>query len=177
MTLVRLAVVAVAAGAFGCATTSGSAWVRQPEPGPFAGDELAVAAANHSVEALDEPRSSRLGFELERDAVPPARPRLDRTVTLGEVVASYPERAPAAPVAERAPVSVTINNYVTPAPSGYGYYDGYYRAPLVVHRPGGGGRPHPAPRAAPTHPGQDWPAIPSYGPSFPFKTAPAAPFR
>jgi hypothetical protein len=175
--LVRVVAFVIAGlGAVGCATTSGSAWVSQPEPGPFANDELGVAASDHPIDALDEPRSSRLVSELDGDAATPrGRPRLDRTVTLGEVTASYPEQAPPAP-AERAPVSITINNYVSTTPNGD--YDGYSSAPLVVHRPGhGGGRPHPAPRATPAHPGQNWPAIPNHGTSFPFKTAPASPWH
>jgi hypothetical protein len=176
MSPVRVVVLAVAFGTFGCASTTGSAWVSQPEPGPFTNDELELATAEHPLDALHEPQSSRFDSELEHDSAPQSRPRLAHTVTLGEVHASYPERAAPAPVGDRAPVSVTINNYVTTAPNGY--YDGYYAAPFVAHRPdGAGSRPHPAPRAAPTHPGQNWPAIPNHGTSFPFKTAPASPWR
>jgi translation initiation factor IF-2 len=174
--------VVLAFPALGCAT-AGSTWVSQPEPGPFAGDELAMTAGEHPI-APDEPRTSRFVAELESDAAPRSRPRLDRTVTLGETMVAPPERGEPAPVAERPAVSVTINNYVQPpAPA----YSGYYAAPYVAgyHSTHGGGthpsqpiaRPSPAPNPTPRHPGQNWPALPSYGPSFPFKTAPASPWR
>lgn len=180
MTFARAAVLTIAtSGAFGCAT-AGSAWVSQPEPGPFADDEVAAVTADHPIEALDEARTSELVSELDAEPVSRARPRLDRTVTLGETFVAYPERSEV-PVGERAPVNVTINNYVTTSPNSYdGYYTGAYFGAFHPHH-GGGPRPtppivRPTP-IAPTHPGQSWPAIPNHGTSFPFKTAPASPWR
>jgi hypothetical protein len=164
--------------ALGCATTSGSTWVSQPEPGVFADDDFALTAADHPIDGLDEPRASRLVSELD-DSAPRSRPRLDRTVTLGEIDAAPPARAEAAPVSDRAPVTVIVNNTVVTQPNAY---DGYYPAGFVGDfRPARGGGPHPAPHrgssAPPSRPGQNWPAIPNHGPSFPFKTAPAWPWH
>lgn len=158
--------IALALG-LGCSTTAGSTWVSQPEPGPFADDALALREPN-----LEEPTASTFVRELEVEGRPQARPRLDRTVTLGEVHAGYTERS-SDPAPGPAPVSVTINNYVaTPT-----YDDGYYVAPAIVgdFRRGDHSRPS-RPAARPTQPGQNWPALPSYGPAFPFKTAPASPW-
>jgi hypothetical protein len=155
----------------GCSTTSGSTWVSQPEPGPFAGDDIALA--ERGFDAFDEPSTTTSSRDLEVEGRPEARPRLDRTITLGEVHASYAERA-AAPAPGPAPVNVTINNYVAaPNPN---TYDGYY-APAYYgdFRRGDHQRPG-KPSARPSHPGQNWPALPSYGPAFPFKTAPASPW-
>jgi hypothetical protein len=162
----------------GCAT-SGSTWVSQPEPGVFANDDLALTAGDHPIDGLDEPRTSILVSELESDSTPRSRPRLDRTVTLGEIDATPPARAESAPASDRAPVTVIVNNTVVTQPNGY---DGYYPAGFVGDfRParGGGARPtpHRGSSASPSRPGQDWPAIPNHGPSFPFKTAPASPWR
>jgi hypothetical protein len=179
MTFVRSAVLITATfGVFGCATAA-SAWVSQPEPGPFAHDEVTGATAELPIEALDEPHTSRLVSELDGDSSPRGRPRLDRTVTLGETIVAYSERNDA-PIGERGPVNVTINNYVTTTPSSYdGYYGGPYLGAFRPHH----GASHPAQPIvrptpiAPTHPGQSWPALPNHGTSFPFKTAPASPWR
>jgi hypothetical protein len=161
--------IALAVG-LGCSTTAGSTWVSQPEPGPFADGDLALS--EQRPDGFAEPVSSTLGRDLEVVGRPQARPRLDRTVTLGEVHAAYTERqAEATP--GPAPVSVTINNYAT-TPN---YYDGYYAAPYYRGDFRRGDDPRPArPSARPTQPGQSWPALPSYGPAFPFKTAPASPW-
>jgi hypothetical protein len=167
--LTVLVPIALAVG-LGCSTTSGSTWVSQPEPGPFAGDELALAGQSH--DGFEDPVTSNFVRDLEVEGRPQARPRLDRTVTLGEVHAGYTERS-AEPSPAPAPVSVTINNYVATPSS----YDGYYAAPAIVgdFRRGDDSRPA-RPIARPTEPGQSWPALPSYGPAFPFKTAPASPW-
>ena len=167
----RVVVLATAAlGACGCAATSGSAWVCEAEPGPFSAAQPDGSIGEPPIEASAEPRSALLADESE--PAPRARTRLARTLTLGEVHATYPERAPLSSAVERAPVNVTINNYVTTTPSGY------YGTPLVTYPSAGhGSRPRPAPRTAPTQPGQDWPAVPNPGPAFPFKTAPASPWR
>jgi len=178
--MARAAFLVIGVGAMalslGCSSTSGSTWVRQPEPGAFANEELTTSP--HDLEPFDQPRTFHHVADNEGDLTARSRPRLDRTITLGEVhaVASEPAEAKEA---SAAPVSVTINNYVA-APTGYdgGYYGGYYGGYLAAPIIAGGARPglpHPAPRT--TQPGQDWPKPPSYGPAFPFKTAPASPWR
>jgi len=105
-----------------------------------------------------------------------SRPRLNHTVTLGEVdvAATQSEAAPSS----QGP-TVIVNNYnqvnvVTPS-FGYGNY-GYAL---------GSGRfspahvtPHPsqaAQTAAPSPlPGQSWPAVADHGPSFPYQASPAS---
>jgi hypothetical protein len=156
--------------ALGCSTTAGSTWVSQPEPGPFAGDDLALSEQGPG--GFGEPAPNGFVRDLEVDGRPRARPRLDRTVTLGEVDAGYTERQAQA-AAGPAPVSVTINNYAN-TPS---YYDGYYAGGYYGRDFRPSNDPRPArPIARPTQPGQNWPALPSYGPAFPFKTAPASPW-
>ena len=142
----------------GCSSTTGSTWVRQPEPGAFANEELTTAA--HDLEAFDQPRTSRIISDADGDLTARARPRLDRTVTLGEVFVAPSEPADVERSPNGAPVTVTINNYTN--------------SPNIGDdaRPA---RPPPAPR--PMQPGQDWPKPPSYGPAFPYKTAPASPWH
>ena len=162
--------IALAVG-LGCSTTAGSTWVSQPEPGPFADDDLALA--DRHLDGLGESTASTWNADHEVEGRPHARPRLDRTVTLGEGHTSYAERPAAQAAPGAAPVSVTINNYVgTPND-----YDGYYSAPYFAgdFRRSDAPRPGP-PIVRPTRPGQSWPALPSYGPAFPFKTAPASPW-
>jgi hypothetical protein len=164
--------------ALGCGATAGSTWVTQPEPGPFVSDTDALSASENSFHALDEPKTSQAALEVAFDEERRPRPRLNRTVTLGEAFVSTAERsgAPQAPVG--APLAITINNYVA-APNPY--YSGYYGAPFIADgfRPiDGGTRPAPpSAQPAPMQPGQNWPALPSYGPAFPFKTAPASPWE
>jgi hypothetical protein len=157
----------------GCAT-SNAAWLSEPETGMALGPELSKpfehprSAASAPGQANGEP-----ALTAAHDAEAP-RPRLARTVTLGGVAAD--ERpAPAASGAPGAPVQVTVNNYVT-APGYAPLYEGpvYWPSP---GRPGDGdARPRPRP-SAPIIPGQDFPAPPAYGPPFPYKTAPASPWR
>jgi hypothetical protein len=123
------------------------------------------------------------------DAPAAARPRLARTVTLGETVASEPAPAPAAPGPAGAPVQVVINNYVTvPSYDAVPVYAPLYPALRPAHHGGGreggarveagrGTRSQSQPGRANVTPGQDFPAPRSYGPSFPFKTAPASPWQ
>jgi len=173
MARASLLVVGLGALVFGaCSSTTGSTWVRQPEPGAFANEELTTSA--HDLEAFDQPRTSRFVSDADGGLTAPARPRLDRTVTLGEVFVVPSERAEVEQAPNGAPVTVTINNYAY-SPNGYddGYYGGYL-LPLIADD-GRPGRPRPAPR--PMQPGQDWPTPPSYGPPFPYKTAPASPWH
>jgi len=105
-----------------------------------------------------------------------ARPRLNHTVTLGEIEASVVE-SPSGASGPSGP-TVIVNNYnqvnvVTPA-WGYGNY-GYSRV-------SGGfspGRVTPyrsESRGSSPLPGQSWPAVADHGPSFPYQAAPASPW-
>ncbi len=156
--------------AIGCSATTGSSWVREPEPGFFPSDDAKLGTSAHPVEPLVEPLAPDSTSELAE--APSSRPRLTRTVTLGETLVAYSERGSEPRVADRSNVNVTINNYVTPEND---HYDGYYPVPFVREvRHDGGARPSPPMR--PSRPGQSWPAPPEHGPAFPFKTAPASPW-
>ena len=103
-----------------------------------------------------------------------ARPRLNRTITLGEVDVTPVTARAAAPT--EAGVSVTINNYntvnATPA-YGYGYASvGYARATPAY---AAGSAPRSAAPSGP-QPGQNWPTIADHGSSFPYRSAPASPW-
>ena len=120
-------------------------------------------ASTSSIPATTEPSESE------------SRPRLSRTITLGEIdVVST--RDGAAPAAAPGP-SVTVNNYnhvnvVTPA---YGYASyGYARSQPSFST--GSSSPSPSRSGSGLQPGQNWPAIPDHGPSFPYGSAPASPW-
>jgi hypothetical protein len=153
--------------AIGCSATTGSGWVREPEPGFFASDDVAPEESSHHSDSLVEPLAPSPATELGQTPAP--RPRLTETVTLGETFAAYTERAPEARAADRSSVNVTVNNYVTPQNDSYDGYYGGYAVPVIRHAGNGGARPsHPI--ARPTRPGQ------GPGPAFPFKTAPGNPW-
>lgn len=106
------------------------------------------------------------------------RPRLNHTVTLGEVeVAATQSDTTASGPPSFAP-TVIVNNYnqlnvVTPA-VGYGSY-GYARGPAGFSP--GYATPYRAAPAAPSPlPGQSWPAVADHGPSFPYHASPASPW-
>jgi hypothetical protein len=107
----------------------------------------------------------------------PPRRRLDHAITLGGAsefdTGSYgaPAQAPDA----RAPTIVNV--YVTPgampyygASYGYGGFGPSFIGSPVVRTVG-------QPAAAVMRPGLDWPAVPSHGPSFPYRTVPASPWE
>jgi hypothetical protein len=177
MARAHVAVLLASSALFGCSATAGSTWLREPESGPFANQDLAFPDADEHLAVTREARTSSFVEEPEADPTPDSRARLTRTVTLGEITTAADTRSDAPAGAAAAPVSVTVNNYVTaPQPS---YYDGYV-SPYFYggYRPGSGApvRPsHPIQPSA-TRPGQNWPAIPSHGTAFPFKTAPASPW-
>jgi len=111
---------------------------------------------------------------VDPDSIAEARPRLNHTVTLGEIDVAAAERtagdAPAAPPG----VSVTVNNYnwagySTPA---YGYPSYGYARFQPSFSPGNAARSS----TAGPQPGQNWPAISDHGPSFPYGSAPASPW-
>jgi hypothetical protein len=150
----------------GCAKT-GLGWVKRPEPG-------AISPRDHRVEppeptetvARPRPPSERPG-----EPVPPQR--LSRTLSLGESV-TVSDRAPPE-AASGQPLVVQI---VPPRSYSYGYFltpepilpvepIEVNPEPIVV--------PPPPPPGA--QPGRDWPAPPSFGPPFPFRSEPANPFE
>src|SRR5262245_51068408 len=92
------------AGMLGCSATAGSSWVSQPEPGPFANDDLSLPASEHLTALSDEPHASEWAPTVPLDEENRPRRRLDRTVTLGEVYAEYTERPAQSPPAGPAPV-------------------------------------------------------------------------
>lgn len=105
-----------------------------------------------------------------------ARPRLNHTVTLGEIDASVVELS-GGPAAPSAP-TVIVNNYnqVNVGTPAFGY--GNYR----YSRASGGFSPgHVTPYRSESSsssplPGQSWPAVADHGPSFPYQAAPASPW-
>ncbi|MES1176347.1 MAG: hypothetical protein ABUL62_18635 [Myxococcales bacterium] len=145
----------------GCASTTGRGWVGEARYEP----STVVIGSTHSNLAA-------IPATAELEPVADARPRLNHTVTLGEI-----EVAPATRGADAAPggSSVTINNYnvmnvATPA-YGYGYASFGYGRALPSFSPGA------ARTSAPTiTPGQSWPAIADHGPSFPYHAGPASPW-
>jgi hypothetical protein len=147
----------------GCASTTGRGWVAD------AHDERSSVIASSQSEQTSIPATT------EPEPQADARPRLNHTVTLGEIDVAPAERgADAAPGAGWGGPSVTINNYnvmnvATPA---YGYASVGYGGALPSFSSGS------APRAsAPTiSPGQSWPAIADHGPSFPYHAGPASPW-
>lgn len=173
----HVAVLLASSAVFGCSATAGSTWLREPESGPFANEDLTFPESDAHEVASGEPRTSSFVSEPEADPTPESRARITRTVTLGEITTAADTKSYAPATAAAAPVTVTVNNYVTaPQPS---YYDGYV-SPYFYggYRPGSGAPTRPAHpmKASATRPGQDWPKIPNHGTAFPFKTAPASPW-
>ncbi|HEY3497511.1 MAG TPA: hypothetical protein VGK73_22595 [Polyangiaceae bacterium] len=158
----------------GCATSS-AAWLREPEAGMSLGEHL---SARLEEPPLDAARAAPL--QSEPIALPvesESRPRLQRTVTLGGEISAAEARAVPAAAPGAAPVQVVVNNYL-PA---YGApYETYYPAvrPARGRADSESDSRNRARGSAPrVQPGQDFPAPPSYGPSFPYKTAPASPWQ
>ena len=105
-----------------------------------------------------------------------SRPRLSRTVTLGEVDVA-PSQNDTARAGPSGP-TVVVNNYnqvnvVTPA-FGYGNYR--YSRGSTGFSPGLVTPYRPSPSAPSPLPGQNWPAVADHGPSFPYQSSPAAPW-
>jgi hypothetical protein len=104
------------------------------------------------------------------------RPRLNRTVTLGEIDA-VATRSDAGPVTTPG-TSVNVYNYnqvnVTTPAFGYANYaygrtsSGFSPGRITVNPP-------PSNTSGPL-PGQNWPAVADHGPSFPYASAPASPW-
>jgi hypothetical protein len=151
--------------ASGCATT-GLAWVHERESGvdltPPEAPSEAASTTRTNPPLVEEPVANG----------PPARPRLDRTITLGGTTESSVRRYET-PAASGDPRTTIVNVYVNQMPStAYGYAYGY-ASPVVVASPAMAVRTQ-APAAL--RPGLDWPAVPNYGPAFPYRTGPASPW-
>jgi hypothetical protein len=105
-----------------------------------------------------------------------SRPRLNRTVTLGEIdVVASRVGAAASPVAGP---SLNVYNYnqVNVVAPGFGYANyGYFRgSPGFL--PGGVTVAPARSNASGPLPGQNWPAVADHGPSFPYLASPASPW-
>lgn len=148
-----------------CASTSGRAWVREPEDA-----NLDTDAANVELSPLPEGAATvALDERAAEDAVE-VRPRLAHVVSLGESESGSGRAAGPVTGAPPAPgVVVNIVNYGSSAyAGGYGYPLSYRTsasgAPVVHSAPAASGAPAL---------GGDWRPAPSYGPSFPWHTGPA----
>ena len=105
-----------------------------------------------------------------------SRPRLNHTVTLGEINVAATQRD--TPGAGPAGPTVVVNNYnqvnvVTPA-LGYGNYR--YSRGSAGFSPGFVTPYRPASSAPSPLPGQNWPAVADHGPSFPYQASPGVPW-
>src|SRR5205085_1686178 len=124
----------------------------------------------------------------DAEVTPNSRPRLSRTVTLGQSDADGPPPGEQARTANGPNVSVTINNYGQVGTPAYAsYYSGYagvvgrgrnFGAAATTATTDSGGRATGASRSgASVQPGQNWPAVADHGTSFPYRSAPASPWR
>lgn len=154
----------------GCGAT-GLAWV----------DEAHLESVQlQSVGAVRAPNSGAVSSAsipatAEQDSSEP-RPRLNHTVTLGEIDAV--QAPPNAQLAAASGPAVIVNNYnqvnlVTPA-FGYANYGYWHTSPGFS--PGRVTVNPPSSRASGPQPGQNWPAVADHGPSFPYASAPASPW-
>jgi len=154
----------------GCGAT-GLAWV---------GEAHLESAQQQRVNAVQEPNSQEalsdsIPATAEQGSVEP-RPRLNHTVTLGEIEAAA-ARSDAGP-ATLPGASVNVYNYnqvnvVTPA---FGYANYAYWGSSPGFSPGRATRNPLSPNPSGPLPGQNWPVIADHGPSFPYASAPASPW-
>jgi hypothetical protein len=158
----------------GCGAT-GLAWVDEPEtPSGWAGPEQR-SLANTPVSRAS---SALIPARTEAEPAPENHQRLNHTVTLGEVDVAPPGEQAPSPYGGQ-PVSVTINNYGQAGAStpGYaGYYSGFAGFGGGFARSGGAVTPASRPSSSSMQPGQNWPAVPDHGSSFPYRSAPASPW-
>jgi hypothetical protein len=160
----------------GCGAT-GLAWVDEPETASAWSESEQRSMANTPVPPSHEP-AQVIPAVADAEPAPESHQRLNHTVTLGEVDVATPS-AQAAP-AYGPNVSVTINNYGQSGGPGYaGYYGGY--AGFGVARGSSFGRSSGVTGASRSsgsmQPGQNWPAVSDHGTSFPYRSAPASPWR
>lgn len=115
---------------------------------------------------IEQTREASTDVYIAAEPSTEARPRLRHTITLGESYAATETRAATA-ASPGSQVNVNVATYV----------------PVTVNTYAGGFVD--SPRAAPSTPssssstpatGGDFPAPPSYGPSFPYHTSPASPW-
>ena len=165
----------------GCGAT-GLTWVDEPES-----ESAWVGSQPHGVVSAPESRASSAAIpaRTEAEVAPENHPRLNHTVTLGEVDVAVPDEQAPSPYGP--PVSVTINNYGPSAaavPAYSGYYSGFtgfasagnrfsrsYGAVIPASRSARAAR-----AAQSMQPGQNWPAVSDHGSSFPYRSAPASPW-
>ncbi|MEO6603703.1 MAG: hypothetical protein ABIQ16_27715 [Polyangiaceae bacterium] len=149
-----------------CASTTGRGWVSEGHYEP-----TSVISSSHAQHP-----SIPAAAEAEPEPQADVRPRLNHTVTLGEIDVAPTERGADAAPAWGGP-SVTINNYnvMNTATSAYGYLS--YGSPRTspsfsvgtTPRTGGGS-------VGAMTPGQNWPTVADHGPSFPYHAGPASPW-
>jgi hypothetical protein len=152
--LTRLLPLLVLGTTLGCVATSGQDWLSSPID---AAPPESIASATPVIDT------------------PATRPRLRETVTLGESYVVATRDAYGSPPAGAAAVQVNVSTYV---PVTNNYYGGYGGLGYVYANDTVGERPnaiHPS-QPAPLQPGQSFAPPPSYGPSFPFRSAPASPW-
>jgi hypothetical protein len=173
----RVLVAFFALSCSGCAT-SGLAWVSAGDPSAVDDPSMGSVATTAPAMPSSVPQISAESSTSELEPPPPS-PRLTRTVTLGEIElgeAREPNRGSdfssfSAPRA-RGERAVTIVYVTSPGvvydPRYHGRHSG--RSSQRAHRSNqrAGVRPHASPERATT--------VTDYGPAFPFKAAPAAPW-
>ncbi|MEP7050632.1 MAG: hypothetical protein ABJB12_09780 [Pseudomonadota bacterium] len=158
-------------GCIGCGAT-GLGWVAESQL-PVTAQSSASGSDLRPAPLPSEERV--IPATAEQEPAAEARPRLSHTLTLGEITVQSP-----AVVAASGPPSpsVTINNYYAlSAPSAaYGYASfGYRPGAGNFYDRSGPVQPSNGSNAGPQA-GQSWPAIADHGPSFPYRSGPAAPW-
>jgi len=161
---------ALAGAITGCATT-GLAWVNEPESGVDLSKPSPIADSAPSAQADPSAAIARTEALTE----PQGPYRLDRTVTLGEVTEAG--TAPSQPGPSPSPM--VVNVYVN-APAALPVYAPFYVS-STGFRPSsfardGAGNVRSMTSAGALRPGQNWAPPPTYGPMFPYATAPASPW-
>jgi len=165
-----------------CGATAGDEWIAETPEAARENDIPAVETSVAEVAAEQEEASaeSENGLPAPNEDAQP----VDRVITLGQTNDSGPAPGEAGGQGNYgAEPSVQINNYYGDSGGyyqpGYVYSPYYYGAPYgrssYGHSRGGegGGRRS---GGGSMQPGQNWPSVPSYGPAFPYNTAPASPW-
>ena len=175
LNLVRgVAALATSLALVGCGAT-GLDWVAEAHLDP--GTQRTAESSANTRWTGPAPIPAATDLEPVPEPAAEARPRLNRTITLGEVdvVASS---APAPGNAIGPGVSVTINNYnsASPMAPAYGYSAVGYGRSARSFSVGDAPRSGASSVTSAPQPGQNWPAAPDYGSSFPYRSAPASPW-